>query len=56
MKKRIGLTKTLGDMGITEKDLDWLTNNCMKTMEASVLNHPVPMTVYMITGIYRACL
>jgi alcohol dehydrogenase class IV len=56
MKKRIGLTKTLGDMGITEKDLDWLTKNCMKTMEASVLNHPVPMNVDMIAEIYRACL
>ena len=56
MKQKIGLTKTLGDMGITEKDIDWLTGNCIKTMEASVQNHPIPMTVETIAEIYRACL
>lgn len=35
------LTESLGDMGIKEKDLDWLVENCLKVSGPSVANHPV---------------
>jgi len=56
MIKRIGLTKTLGDMGITTADLDWLTANCQKTMAGAIASHPVPMDAQKIRAIYKACL
>lgn len=56
MKIRLGLDSTLRDMGVAETDLDWLTENCYKTMAAAIANHPVPVDAKMIREIYRACL
>lgn len=49
----LGLTETLGDMGIKETDLDWLTDNCRKVSAASMKNHPVVFEPGEITEIYR---
>ncbi len=49
----LGLTETLGDMGIKEADLPWLTDNCMKVSAASMANHPVVFQPEEITEIYR---
>nr|WP_314462600.1 iron-containing alcohol dehydrogenase [uncultured Clostridium sp.] len=46
------LTETLGDMGIKESDVPWLTDNCMKISAASIANHPVILNREEIAGIY----
>ncbi|MEY8351843.1 iron-containing alcohol dehydrogenase [Lachnospiraceae bacterium 54-53] len=51
--KKLHLTETLGDMGIMEKDLTWLTENCMKVSAASMANHPVLFKAEEIREIYR---
>lgn len=47
------LTETLGDMGIKETDLSWLTENCMKVSAVSMANHPVVFGAEEIKEIYR---
>lgn len=46
------LTETLGDMGIRETDVPWLTENCMKISAASIANHPVIFSREEINSIY----
>lgn len=46
------LTETLGDMGIREADVPWLTENCMKISAASIANHPVNLNREEISCIY----
>lgn len=46
------LTETLGDMGIKESDVPWLTENCMKISAASIANHPVVFCREEISAIY----
>lgn len=46
------LTETLGDMGIKETDVPWLTENCMKISAASIANHPVVFRREEISAIY----
>jgi alcohol dehydrogenase class IV len=50
------LTETLGDMGVEEKDLDWLTENCLKVSAPSIANHPVVFTPEKIREIFRKAL
>ncbi len=50
------LTETLGDMGVEEKDLDWLTDNCLKVSAPSIANHPVVFTSEKIREIFRKAL
>ncbi|MDK2965876.1 iron-containing alcohol dehydrogenase [Lacrimispora sp.] len=46
------LTETLGEMGIREADVPWLTENCMKISAASIANHPVILNREEISCIY----
>lgn len=50
---KLHLTETLGDMGITDKDLPWLTENCLKISAASIANHPVVFSAEEIKDIYQ---
>lgn len=50
------LTETLGDMGVEEKNLDWLTENCLKVSAPSIANHPVVFTPEKIREIFRKAL
>ncbi|MDF2871488.1 MAG: iron-containing alcohol dehydrogenase [Anaerocolumna sp.] len=50
------LTETLGDMGVKEKDLEWLTENCLKVSAPSIANHPVVFTPEEIREIFRKAL
>lgn len=43
--KSINLNCTLSDLGIEEKDIPWMAENCMKVSAASVANNPVVFTV-----------
>lgn len=38
--KDIDLNITLGSLGITKNDIEWLTENCFKVSVASIANHP----------------
>lgn len=46
------LTETLGEMGISEADVPWLTENCMKISAASIASHPVILNPEEISRIY----
>lgn len=41
LMQAIGLTTTLGDLGITPQDTDWLTENCLKVSAGGLANNPV---------------
>jgi len=53
---RLNMTPTLGDFGVTEKDLDWLTANAIKTMNLPIGNNPVVPNRDEIKEIYRQSL
>jgi alcohol dehydrogenase class IV len=54
--QKIELTETLGDMGVTEDDIDWLTENCLKVSVKTIANHPVVFNAEDIKEIYRKAL
>ena len=54
--QKIDLTCTLGDLGLTEADILWMAENCMKVSAASVTNNPVVFTQEQIADIYRKAL
>jgi alcohol dehydrogenase class IV len=54
--KKLDLAVTLSDLGIQEKDISWMAENCMKVSAASVANNPVVFTQEEIAEIYRKAL
>jgi alcohol dehydrogenase class IV len=54
--KKLDLAVTLSDLGIREKDIPWMAENCMKVSAASVANNPKVFTQEEIAGIYRKAL
>lgn len=54
--KELDLACTLTDLGIEEKDVPWMAENCMKVSAASVANNPVVFTQEEIAEIYRKAL
>lgn len=54
--KNIGLDITLSQLGIEEKDIPWMAENCMKVSAASVANNPVVFSEKEIAEIYRKAL
>jgi alcohol dehydrogenase class IV len=54
--KKLDLSVTLSDLGITQKDIPWMAENCMKVSAVSVANNPVVFTQEEIAGIYRLAL
>ncbi len=52
----LDLTMTLTDLGVKEKDIDWLAENCMKVSAGNLKNTPVPMTKEDIAALYKAAL
>lgn len=53
---KINLSLTLSDQGIEEKDVDWLTENCMKVSAANLKNHPVHFEKDEVHELYMKCL
>ena len=47
---------TLSDLGIEEKDIPWMAENCMKVSAAGVANNPVVFTQEEIAELYRKAL
>ncbi|MDO4491732.1 MAG: iron-containing alcohol dehydrogenase [Lachnospiraceae bacterium] len=54
--KKIDLSLTLSDLGIEEKDIPWMAENCMKVSAAGVANNPVVFTQEEIAELYRKAL
>ncbi len=48
----IRLETTLGDLGVTPADTDWLADNCMKVSAGGIANHPAAFTRDEIKSIY----
>lgn len=51
--KDIDLACTLSDLGLSEEDIPWMAENCMKVSAASIQNNPVVFTQEEIAEIYR---
>ena len=47
---------TLKALGFTEKDIPWLTENCMKVSAGNLANTPVTVDADMISRIYKAAM
>ncbi len=54
--KNLDLDCTLSDLGIEEKDIPWMAQNCMKVSAASIANNPVVFSEEEIAEIYRKAL
>lgn len=52
----IKLTCTLSDLGIEEKDIPWMAENCMKVSAPSIANNPVVFSQEEIAEIYKKAL
>lgn len=52
----IELTCTLSDLGIEEKDIPWMAENCMKVSAPSIANNPVVFSQEEIAKIYKKAL
>ncbi len=50
--ERINLRITLGEQGIGEKDIDWMTENCQKVSAATLEHHPRVFTPEEVRDIY----
>ena len=51
--KNLDLSCTLTDLGIEEKDIPWMAENCMKVSAASIANNPVVFSQEEIADIYK---
>lgn len=54
--KKLDLECKLSDLGITEEDIPWMAENCMKVSAASVKNNPIVFTKEEIEEIYKKAL
>ena len=50
--KALDMEIGLGDLGIEEKDIPWMAENCMKVSAAGVANNPVVFTQEQIAQLY----
>ena len=56
MQWNLKLNRTLGELGVEYSDLEWLADNALKTMAASIENNPLVFDRKGIIDIYEACL
>lgn len=52
----INLRVTLKELGVLEKDVEWMAQNCMKVSKPSMINHPKEFTIEDIKEIYYKAL
>lgn len=50
--EEINLSVTLGNLGVTEKDIEWMAENCMKVSKPSIINHPKEFSLEEVKEIY----
>lgn len=56
MLERLQLKTTLGELGVLEKDIDWMAENCMKVSAAGIAYHPAAFQKEEIRELYRKAL
>lgn len=56
MLERLQLKTTLGELGILEEDMDWMSENCMKVSAAGISYHPVTFGQEEIKELYYKAL
>ena len=54
--EEIDLQVGLRELGITEEDIPWMTENCFRVSAASIVNHPRAFGEEEIAGVYRRAL
>lgn len=54
--KELDLDYRLSDLGLTEQDIPWMAENCMKVSQASIANNPIVFTQEEIAEIYKKAL
>lgn len=54
--EEIDLQVGLGELGIGEEDIPWMTENCFRVSAASIVNHPRAFGEEEIAGVYRRAL
>ena len=54
--RKINLNVKLGELGVLEKDVDWMAENCMKVSRPSIDNHPKVFSLEEIKEIYYKCI
>ncbi len=52
----LSLTPSLGDLGITEEDIPWMAENCLRVSAGNLANTPLAVTKEEIAQIYREAL
>ena len=53
---KLDLTTTLGKQGVTDADVDWMAENCLKVSATGIANHPLVFTLEDLKRIYRKAL
>ncbi|MCX7711401.1 MAG: iron-containing alcohol dehydrogenase [Clostridia bacterium] len=53
---KLDLKFTLGSLGVKEEHIEWLAENCIKTMTYAISNNPKVPDVEEIKKLYRKCL
>ena len=53
--RKLDLQLKLGDLGLSETDIPWMTQNCLKVSAGNLINTPVPVDEQTIRGIYARC-
>lgn len=56
LQEKLQLTMKLSELGIEKKDIDWMTENCMKVAIGNINNHPVTFDREKIREIYYKAL
>ena len=51
--EKLDLVLTLGDLGLTEENIPWMTENCQKVSAGNLVNTTVPIDAETIAEIYR---
>ena len=54
--RELDLNITLEDLGVTEGDIPWLTQNCFKVPKANIDNNPTMLAEEDVAEIYRRAL
>ena len=54
--RELDLNITLEDLGVTEGDIPWLTQNCFKVSKANIDNNPTMLAEEDVAEIYQRAL
>lgn len=50
---KLELPTKLSDLGLEEKDIDWMSENCMKVSAGNLVNTPVKVDIDLVHKLYQ---